>query len=74
MTRDQAFKLAGDLADAGFSCHQTFQKRSGYTTVVIDEKRVDRKGLALLSADVQDYAELVLIDGVLQFLPTRKEV
>lgn len=70
MTRDQAFKLAGDLADAGFSCHQTFQKRSGYTTVVIDEKRVDRKGLALLSADVQDFAELMLIEGVLQFLPT----
>lgn len=71
MTRDQAFKLAGDLADAGFSCHQTFQKRSGYTTVVIDEKRVSGDQLGLLvGAAEESFADLMLIDGVLQFLPT----
>lgn len=74
MKRERGSKLAGDLAEAGFSCHQTFQKRSPHTSVVIDEKRVSGPGLEhllSLTGSLYDYgAELHLIDGVLQFLPT----
>lgn len=34
MTHAQAFELAISLATAGFSCEQTFTKRSPYTTVM----------------------------------------
>lgn len=70
MTHDQAFELAISLADAGFSCEQTFTKRSPYTTVVLMEKRVDSAGLKRLLNLAPWDVELVLIDGVLQFLST----
>lgn len=71
MTHGQAFELACSLADAGFSCEQTFTKRGPYTTVVLVEKRIDSAGLKRLLNLAPPCAELVLIDGVLQFLPTQ---